>query len=79
MFPEKLERDKNMPRYTYKAIKPAIEKTYMFHSGQNVYDALGNVDFDNIKVVVTAKDLDEAEAIRKGVTDIRMWELESEE
>ncbi len=68
-----------MPRYTYKTIKPAIEETYMSHTGTNVYDALGNVDFDNIRVIVTAKDLDEAEAIRKGVTDIRMWELESEE
>jgi hypothetical protein len=68
-----------MPKYTYKTIKPVIEETYMFHTNTNVYDALGDVDFDNIKVVVTAKDLDEAEAIRKGVTDIRMWELESEE
>jgi virulence-associated protein VapD len=68
-----------MPRYTYKAIKPIIEETYMFHTKTSVYEALGNVDFDNVRVVVTAKDLDEAEAIRKGVTDIRMWELESEE
>jgi len=68
-----------MPRYTYKAIKPAIEKTYMFHTGQNVYDALGNVDFNNVKVVVTAKNSEEADSIRKGVTDMGMWELESEE
>jgi hypothetical protein len=68
-----------MPKYTYKTIKPVIEETYMFHSKINVYEALGNVDFDNVKVVVTAKDLDEADAIRKGVTDVRMWELESEE
>jgi hypothetical protein len=68
-----------MPKYTYKTIKPAVEEAYVFYSGVSVYDALGDVDFDNIKVVVTAKDLDEAEAIRKGVTDIRMWELESEE
>jgi len=68
-----------MPRYTYKTIKPVIEEAYMFHTGINVYEALGNVDFDNVKVVVTAKDLDEADAIRKGVTDIRMWELESED
>jgi virulence-associated protein VapD len=68
-----------MPRYTYKTIKPAIEEAYMFNTGKSVYDSLGNVDFDNVKVVVTAKDLDEADAIRKGVTDVRMWELESEE
>jgi hypothetical protein len=68
-----------MPRYTYKTIKPAIEKAYTFHTGQNVYDALGNVDFDNVKVVVTAKDSEEADSIRKGVTDMGMWELESEE
>jgi len=68
-----------MPKYTYKTIKPTIEEVYMFHTGINVYEALGSVDFDNVKVIVTAKDLDEAEAIRKGITDIRMWELESEE
>lgn len=68
-----------MPRYTYKTFKPAIEETYIANTGKSVYDALGNVDFDNIKVVVTAKDLDEADAIRKGVTDVRMWELESED
>ena len=68
-----------MPRYTYKTIKSAIEETYIVNSGKTVYEALGNVDFDKVKVVVTAKDLDEADAIRKGVTDIGMWELESED
>lgn len=50
----------------------------MQHTGINVYEALGNVDFDKVKVVVEAVDIYEAEAIRKGVTDVRMWDLESE-
>lgn len=50
----------------------------MQHTGIDVYEALGNVDFNKVKVVVEADDIYEAEAIRKGVTDIRMWDLESE-
>lgn len=68
-----------MPKYTYKAIKPVVEESYMQHAGINVYEALGDVDFDKVRVIVDAKDVYEAEQIRKGVTDIRMWDLESED
>ena len=68
-----------MPTYTYKAIQSVVEDSYMQHTGIGVYEALGNVDFNKVKVVVDAKDIYEAEQIRKGVTDVRMWDLESEE
>ena len=55
-----------------------VEEAYLGHTNTNIYEALGNVDFDKVKVVVEADDIYEAEAIRKGVTDIRMWDLESE-
>jgi hypothetical protein len=50
----------------------------MEQTGIDIYKALGNVDFDKIKVIVEADDIYESESIRKGVTDIRMWDLESE-
>lgn len=50
----------------------------MKHTGTDVYEALGNVDFRKAKLVVDAKDIYEAESIRKGITDIGMWDLESE-
>jgi hypothetical protein len=68
-----------LPKYIYAPVISAIEESYMQHTGINVYEALGNVDFDKVRVVVDAKDIYEAEAIRKGITDIRMWDLESEE
>lgn len=67
-----------MPKYIYKVVKKVVEDSYMDNTSKNVYDVLGNVDFDNVKVIVEAKDIYEAESIRKGVTDIRMWDLESE-
>ncbi len=67
-----------MPKYTYKVIKSVVEEAYLGHTNTDIYQALGDVDFDKVKVVVEADDIYEAEAIRKGVTDIRMWDLESE-
>lgn len=67
-----------MPKYIYKAIKSVVEESYMHHTNTSVYEALGDVDFDKVRVVVDAKDIYEAEQIRKGVTDVRMWDLESE-
>ena len=66
-----------MPKYTYKVVKSVVEDAYVQNTGKNVYDALGDVDFDNVKLIVEAKDIDEAKSIREGVTDIRMWELDS--
>jgi hypothetical protein len=68
-----------LPKYTYKAINSVVEETYLGHTNKNIYEALGDIDFNKIRVVVDAKDIYEAEQIRKGVTDVRMWDLESEE
>ena len=68
-----------MPKYTYKVIKSVVEEAYLGHTNTNIYQSLGDVDFDKVKVIVDAKDIYEAEQIRKGVTDVRMWNLESEE
>jgi hypothetical protein len=67
-----------LPKYTYTVNKDAVETAFMANTGMNVYEHLGNVDFSKAILVVDAKDIYESEAIRKGVTDIRMWNLESE-
>lgn len=56
-----------------------VEQVYLEHTKTNIYDALGAVDFHKARIVVIADNLYEAEQIRKGITDIRMWDLESED
>jgi len=68
-----------LPKYIFKPVKHIVEQVYVEHTKTNIYDALGNVDFDKARIVVIADDIYEAEQIRKGVTDIRMWDLESED
>ena len=67
-----------MPKYTYTVNKDAVETAFVANTGMNIYEHLGNVDFSKAILIVDAKDADESESIRKGVTDIRMWNLESE-
>lgn len=62
-----------MPSYRFKVDIKAVEQIYMDNTGRNVYDDLGNVDFGKALLFLTAEDEDEALAIRKGITDIRMW------
>lgn len=65
-----------MPRYIYKPILQVVEDTYMENAKQDIYEALGPVDFSMCRISVYADSEEEATAIRKGVTDIRMWTLE---
>ncbi len=57
----------------------ALKETYKRHTGRSVYDDLGNVDFQKATLFVTAESKEESLAIRKGLTDINMWILESVE
>lgn len=68
-----------MSSYKYVIDIEALKDTYMRHTGRNVYDDLGNVDFDKATLFVTAENEEESLAIRKGLTDISMWVLESVE
>lgn len=52
-----------------------MEETFLKNAGKTVYEAVGDVDFDSIEIIVTTKDEAQAENARKTVTDIRMWEL----
>ena len=64
-----------MTKYTYSTIKDEVEAAYLHNAKVNVYTSLGDVDFSKIYLVVEAADEKESEAMRKAVTDIRMWEL----
>jgi hypothetical protein len=66
-----------MPKYTYKVILKPLEEIYQSNAKEDVYEVLGNVDFNNASLTITAKDQEESEAICKGVVDVRMWFLES--
>jgi hypothetical protein len=68
-----------LPSYKYLIDIEALKQTYMGHTGRNVYDDLGNVDFGKATLFVTAENEEESLAIRKGLTDISMWVLESVE
>ena len=68
-----------MPSYKYRVIPKVVEDEYLNNTGKNIYYALGNVDFGKALLIVTAENKLEAENIRKGVTDIRMWVEESVE
>lgn len=62
-----------MPKYTYTPVTDFIVKTYNEISGRDIYADLGSVDFTKATLVVEASSEQEAEAICKGITDIRMW------
>ncbi len=68
-----------MSSYKYVIDIEALKDTYMRNTGQDVYSVLGNVDFDKATLFVTAENEEESLAIRKGLTDISMWVLESVE
>ncbi len=68
-----------MPKYTYSVVVPAVEEAYKYHTQMDVYEALGNIDFTKATLTVIADNEEESEAIRKGITDIRMWVAESVE
>ena len=68
-----------MPSYKYRVDIEALKETYMRHTGRNVYDDLGNVDFGKATLFVTAEDENESLAIRKGLTDIGMWVAKEDE
>ena len=65
-----------MPKYTYAPIKEIVEEQYLHHTNKSVYDMLGqDADFDKAMLIIEADNEDQADRIRMGVTDIRMWKL----
>ena len=49
---------------------------YKENTKKDIYSELGvNINFDKVVLIVEADNEEIATSIRKGITDIRMWEL----
>lgn len=66
-----------MTKYYYKPIKNVVLSSYQENSG-HILDVPS--DFDkSVTLIVEAETEELSEKIRTGITDIRMWEKDSEE
>ena len=66
-----------MPKYYYKPIPALVESTYKRHTGVSFF---GDQEFDlTLELIVTAENEAASKAMRIGVTDINMWELDRTE
>ena len=53
-----------------------MEDVYKENTKKNIYSELGvEIDFNNVTLIVEADNEEIANNTRKGITDIRMWEL----
>ena len=53
-----------------------MEDVYKENTKKDIYSELGvNINFDKVVLIVEADNEEIATSIRKGITDIRMWEL----
>jgi hypothetical protein len=65
-----------LAEFRYKVITSAVEEVYKENTKKDIYSELGaNIDFDKVILVVEAENEEIATNTRKGITDIRMWEL----
>ena len=68
-----------MAKFKYKVITSVVEDVYKENTKKDIYTELGtNIDFDKVTLVVEAENEEIATNTRKGITDIRMWELVSD-
>jgi len=68
-----------LAKFKYKVITSVVEDVYKENTKKDIYSELGtNIDFDKVTLVVEAKNEEIATNTRKGITDIRMWELVSD-
>jgi len=68
-----------LSKYKYIPIKEIVEEQYVHHTGKSVYDMLGqDANFNKALLIIEAENEDQADRIRMGVTDIRMWKLITE-
>jgi len=68
-----------LAKFKYKVITSVVEDVYKENTKKDIYSELGtNIDFDKVTLVVEAENEEIATNTRKGITDIRMWELVSD-
>lgn len=62
-----------MPNFKYRPLVEKVDEVYKENTGRSFFE---NGEFDlSIELIVTADTEEQADKIRMGVTDIRMWEL----
>jgi hypothetical protein len=65
-----------LAEFRYKVITSAVEEVYKENTKKDIYSELGvNINFDKVVLIIEAENEEIATNIRKGITDIRMWEL----
>ena len=65
-----------MAKFKYKVITSAVEDVYKENTKRDIYSELGvNINFEKVVLIVEADNEEIATNTRKGITDIRMWEL----
>ncbi len=64
-----------MPKYIYTVILDVMEKTYLDNAQVPFFFTDEERNAFNAELVIDAKDEAQADKIRLGMTDTRMWEL----
>lgn len=65
-----------MAKYIYKVVLDVMEKEYLKNAGEEFFKTEDDRNAFNAELVINAADEDGSYAIRRGMTDIRMWELD---
>lgn len=62
-----------MLNFKYRPLPDKVDEIYKANTGRSFFE---NGEFNlSIELIVTAENEEQADKIRMGVTDIRMWEL----
>ncbi len=64
-----------MPKYIYTVILDVMEKTYLDNAEVPFFFTDEERNAFNAELVINAENEAQAERIRIGMTDVRMWEL----
>ena len=65
-----------MAKYIYKVVLDVMEKEYLKNAGEEFFKTEEARAAFNAELVINASSEEESYAIRRGMTDIRMWELD---
>lgn len=65
-----------MPKYIYKVLLQPMEDLYLQNAGRVFFNTDEEREAFNAELVVEADSPEQSLAIRIGMTDIRMWELD---
>lgn len=65
-----------LSKYIYKVVLAEMEKSYLTNAGEEFFKTEEERKAFNAELVINASSEEESYAIRRGMTDIRMWELD---